>query len=153
MGQGGNTVNWKAEAVEKLRRYDAMCRAVRNLPVELDRLEAEYTALGSGLRVHTLAGRDERRQEDRLMDNLMARQQLKWSLNQALSWTEVVNNALSALEPEERLILHRLYILPQVGALAQLSEKLGVEKSSIYRRRDKALNKFTLSLYGAQESN
>ena len=87
------------------------------------------------------------------MDNLMARQQLKWSLNQALSWTEVVNNALSALEPEERLILHRLYILPQVGALAQLSEKLGVEKSSIYRRRDKALNKFTLSLYGAQESN
>lgn len=146
-------MNWQTEAVEKLRRYDAMCRAVRNLPVELERLEAEYTALGSGLRIHTMGHRDARSQEDRLMDNLMTRQQLKWSLEQALSWTEVVNNALSALEPEERMILHRLYILPQTGALEQLTEKLGVEKTSIYRRRDKALHKFTLSLYGAQESN
>ena len=43
--------------------------------------------------------------------------------------------------------------LPQSGALDQLCEELGMERSSVYRHRDKALSKFTLSLYGAQESN
>ena len=88
-----------------------------------------------------------------MMDNIMARQQLKWSLEQAQRWTELVDDALSGLSPEERLILQQMYILPQTGALSRLMESLHLEKSSIYRRRDKALQKFTLNLYGWEESN
>jgi hypothetical protein len=36
--------------------------------------------------------------------------------------------------------------------LEELCEKMQVEKSSIYRKRDKALERFTLALYGALES-
>ena len=147
-------MNWKAEAVEKLRRYDAMCRARENLPLELRRLEQEYTAIGAGMtdRIGTGNG-NVRSREDWMLNNVMARQQLTWSLDQARSWTDLVERALSALSSNEQLILRRLYILPQSGALDQLCEELGMERSSVYRHRDKALSKFTLSLYGAQESN
>lgn len=147
-------MNWKAEAVEKLRRYDAMCRARENLPLELRRLEQEYTAIGTGMtdRIGTGSG-NVRSREDWMLNNVMARQQLTWSLDQARSWTDLVERALSALSSNEQLILRRLYILPQSGALDQLCEELGMERSSVYRHRDKALSKFTLCLYGAQESN
>ena len=146
-------MNWKTEAMEKLRRYDAMCRARENLPLELQRLEAEYTAISSGMTDRIGGGMNIRSREDRMLNNVMTRQQLTWSLEQARSWTDLVDRALSALSSDEQLILRQLYILPKSGALDQLVEELGMERSSIYRHRDKALSKFTLSLYGAQESN
>ena len=33
-------MNWKNEAMEKLRQYDAMCLAADNIPQEIRRLEA-----------------------------------------------------------------------------------------------------------------
>ena len=147
-------MNWKTEAMEKLRRYDAMCRAKENLPLELRRLEAEYTAIHGGMADGIGGGsRNVRSREDRMLNNVMTRQQLTWSLDQARSWTDLVDRALSALSSDEQLILRRMYILPQSGAIDRLMEELGMERSSIYRHRDKALSKFTLSLYGAQESN
>ena len=146
-------MNWKEEAKEKLRRYDAMQRSVVNIPREISRLQAESVAINSGLAVAPSGSRNIRRQEDALLDNLVKRQQLKWSLEQAQSWTNTVERALSGLTPEEQLILRQMYILPGSGAVDQLMEKLCVEKSSIYRRHDKALQKFTLSLYGQEESN
>ena len=145
-------MNWKEEAVAKLRRYDAMQRSVVNIPREISRLKAESTAISSGLTTIPSGSGDIRRREDALLDNLVKRQQLKWSLEQAQSWTNTVERALSGLTPEEQLILRRMYILPGSGAVDQLMEKLCVEKSSIYRRRDKALQKFTQSLYGWEES-
>ena len=153
MERKAKRMNWKNEAVAKLRRYDAMQRATVNIPLEINRLKAESEAVGCGLSAGAYGGRDMRRKEDLLMDNLMIRQQLQWSLDQAECWTGTISRALAALEPEERLILQQMYIVPQSGALERLSDSLGVEKSSIYRRRDKALQKFTLSLYGAEESN
>jgi DNA-directed RNA polymerase specialized sigma subunit len=146
-------MNWKHEAVNKLRRYDAMQRATVNLPLEIKRLKAETEAVRSGLQVGFAGGKSSRSKEDALLDNLMKRQQLQWSLDQAESWTGTVSRALGALEPEEQLILQQLYILPREGAVGQLMERLSVERSTVYRRRDKALKKFTLSLYGGEESN
>lgn len=146
-------MNWKHEAVNKLRRYDAMQRATVNLPLEIKRLKAETEGVRSGLQVGFAGGKSSRSKEDALLDNLMKRQQLQWSLDQAESWTGTVSRALGALEPEEQLILQQLYILPREGAVGQLMERLSVERSTVYRRRDKALKKFTLSLYGGEESN
>ena len=42
-------MNWKTEAMEKLRCYDAMQRSLQNIPQESSRLKAESVALGSGV--------------------------------------------------------------------------------------------------------
>ena len=38
-------MNWRGEAVEKLRKYDAMCRSLQNIPLEVKRLEADARAI------------------------------------------------------------------------------------------------------------
>ena len=58
------------------------------------------------------------------------------------------SGALSALTHEEELILRRMYICPQRGSVNMLCNELGVEQSSIYRKRDAALYHFTIALYG-----
>ena len=141
-------MNWKTEAIEKLNRYDAMCQAVRNLPEEIARLHTE----ARGIRVAQMDSPSVRnggsKRENMLMNNLVCRQELEILLQQAKSWVKITDRALGSLTPEEKLILHRMYIFPERNCLDRLSSELGVEQSSIYRKRDKALQKFTVALYG-----
>lgn len=88
-----------------------------------------------------------------MINNIVCRQELQWSLEQAQQWMQSVTSALEALTPEEKGVLYQLYVYPTAGAMDRLCEKLRLEKSSIYRKRDSALRKFTLALYGAVESN
>lgn len=146
-------MNWKTEATEKLRSYEIMRKALVNLPREIDRLEAEFTGIGSQRFTGSVTAREQRSREERMLNNIVKRQELQWSLDQAKLWMQNVTEALDALEPEEKGILQQLYICPGTGAMEQLCEKLCLEKSSIYRKRDSALRKFTLAMFGATESN
>ena len=142
-------MNWKTEATEKLRRYDAMRQAVLNLPVEIKRLQIAAQGLRSANPQAALLPKGENRREEALLNNMVHRQELNWSLEQAKDWLKITDRALTALSAEEKLILHRLYIYPERGALDRLCNELGVEHSSIYRKRDKALERFTVALYGS----
>lgn len=61
----------------------------------------------------------------------------------------VIKRGLAVLTPEERLVLSRFYIYREKGNPQRLCEALGVEQSSVYRRKDKALGKFTEAIYGS----
>lgn len=125
-------MNWKTEAAQKLRRYGAMHQAAKNLPEEIGRLKVE----GNG--------------QD--LNDLVRQRELEESLRQVRNWLQSVSRALAVLTPEEKLVLHRMYMYPEKGNVDRLCEDLGLEKSSIYRRREQALRKFTIALYGAEES-
>ena len=83
-----------------------------------------------------------------MINNIIERQELERALQQAKLWLRSTDRALTALTKEEQLILHRLYLYPEKGSVALLSKELGIESSSIYRHRDKALLHFTLAYYG-----
>lgn len=141
-------MNWKTEAVEKLRRLDAMRQSLVSLPEEIRRLEG----VAQGMRGVTIDKTPTRgggtRREEALLNNIVHRQELGWQLEQAKSWVRSTQGALSVLTAQERLILLRLYISPEKKAADRLSGELGMEKSSLYRHRDRALLKFTMALYG-----
>ena len=118
-------MNWREEAAHKLRRYDAM---------QFDKASVDTTM--------------DRKQEDRLLNNLIQRQELSINYSQAQSWMRTTDRALGTLSQQEQLLLQKLYICPERGSISRLCTELGVEQSSIYRRRDKALHRFTLALYG-----
>lgn len=141
-------MNWKAEAKEKLRRYDAMRLATVNIPEEMERLEIDARSIRSARTDGTPVKGGGNRREEAMLDNIVHRQELAWTLQQAQSWLKTTDRALTALNNEEKLILHRLYIYPETGGVERLCKELGVETSSIYRRRDKALKHFTLAYYG-----
>lgn len=142
-------MNWKQEAKEKLRKYEAMRMATINIPQEIERLEGEYTAIRSARTDGNPVQGGSSAREDAIINNIMERQELEWTLESATRWVKQVNRALDALQPDEKNILRRLYIYQERGAIACLCKELGVENSSIYRRRDRALHTFTLALYGA----
>lgn len=144
-------MNWKAEAKEKLRRYDAMRLATINIPEEIERLEIDAQSIRSVKFDSAPVCGGGNRKEEALLNNIIHRQELAWTLQQAQMWLKATDRALTALTGDEKLILHRLYIYPQTGALEKLCKELGVESSSIYRRRDKALRHFTLAFYGIDE--
>lgn len=145
-------MNWKNEALDKLKRLAVMRNALGTIPEELERLELEAQGLRSSgdMKVAVCGGG---KREDALLTNLMQRQELQNVLLCTQSWVAGVEGALDVLEPEERLILERLFIYPQMRkAVDKLCEDLAVEPSSVYRKRDRALRKFTLAMYGCEES-
>ena len=77
-------------------------------------------------------------------------------LAQRLEKTEktlgVIKRGLAVLTPEERLILSRFYIYREKGNPQRLCEALGVEQSSVYRRKDRALAKFIEAIYGLMDN-
>lgn len=145
-------MNWKLEATEKLQRYDAMRQATLNIPEEIKRLEEEAYKLRSANVERAPVRRRGCRPEDLLLSNFVHRQELALMLEHTENWLRIADRALAVLTPEEKLILHRLYICPERGSLDRLCTDLQVEQSSIYRKRDKALRKFTYALYGTCES-
>ena len=64
-----------------------------------------------------------------------------------------VERGLSVLQQQERSLLERMYITPERGAVKRIMEENGLlEESSLYRRVNKALLRFTVAMYGATES-
>jgi len=147
LGKGGEPMNWKSEATEKLRQYDAMRKAACNIPKEIQRLRVAATAI-RGVSTDATPVKGSSRREEMLINNLVHRQELQWTLEQTKCWLDVTERALSCLTQEEKLILHRLYISPEKGGLERLCQELDMEKSTVYRRRDRALQRFAMALYG-----
>ena len=141
-------MNWRGEAVEKLRKYDAMCRSLQNIPLEVKRLEVDARAIRGARTDGTPVKGGGSGREDALINNIAHRQELTWALEQAKYWVDITRRGLETLTPEEKLVLQRFYLTPEQGSVQRLCMELGVEQSSIYRKRDKALWKFALALYG-----
>ena len=142
-------MNWKAEAKDKLRKYDLMVASTILIPENIARLKSEYTAIRSARIDGSPTSGATSERENALINNIAERQELEFTLKNAKAWVSMVNRALDVLSKDEQKILQRLYIYPEKGAVGRLGEELGVESSSIYRRRDQALLKFTLALYGS----
>lgn len=144
-------MNWKAEATDKLRRYGSVRLALVNIPAEIKRLQMEAQSIRSARTDGApVIGGDSKR-EDALINNILHRKELEETLKQVKLWLATTDRAMSALSREEQLILHRLLVYPQPHAMEKLCQELEIEQSTLYRRRDQALHRFTLALYGISE--
>ena len=140
-------MNWKEEATQKLRQYEAITVAAKNLPEEIKRLE-QAACSSRSVRMDTTPVKSSTQREDQLLSYLVHRGELDNALSQAKLWLSSTDRALGTLSPEEKLVLCRLYIHPERNAIHRLCGELGLEQSSVYRKRDQALLHFTTALYG-----
>lgn len=142
-------MNWKSEAIERLSRYTAMTQAMENIPLELARLKLDAVQLRGCRPDRIPGGATPGPRDDALLGNLIKREELGAALKNAKLWVSTTDKAMSVLTGEERTILTKMYVTPQKGAVNDLCGALGLEQSSIYRKRDQALYRFTIALYGA----
>lgn len=145
-------MNWKSEAIDKLRNYKAHREALENIPREIKRLESAYAGIRSATTDSTPVSGGGSTREDVMLSNIVHRDELKRRLKEARLWVAQVDKALAVLDDEERLVLDRFYICRAKGNVEDLCERFGIEKTAVYKRRDKALRFFTIALYGATES-
>ncbi len=145
-------MDWKFEAIDKLKGYGAHKRALENIPDELARLKSAYQHIRSARTDSTPVVGGGNTREDVMLSNIVHRQELELTLRQAKLWVAVVDRALAILDDEERLVLGRFYIQRGKGNVQRLCDELRLEQSSVYRRRDSALRHFTLALYGITEN-
>ena len=140
-------MDWKAEAIDKLKYYEANRQALDSIPRELQRLESARDGIRSAAGGVPASGGGNTR-EDAMLSNIVHRDELKRRLKEARLWVEIVDGGLSVLDDEDRLTLELCFIHKVKGSIDDLGERLCLEKSAVYRRREEALRRFTLALYG-----
>lgn len=145
-------MNWKREAIDKLKNYEAHREALENIPKEIRRLESAYAGIRSATTDGTPVSGGGNTREDSMLSNIVHRDELKRRLKEARLWVAQVDKALSVLDDEERLVLDRFYIHRAKGNVGELCERLNLEKTAVYDRRDKALRRFTIALYGVTDT-
>ena len=142
-------MDWKAEAIEKLRGYETNRKALDSIPLELERLGATCTGIRAARADSTpVSGGSSSSREDAMISNIVRRDDLKRKLKEAGLWVKIVDGGLSILDEEDRLTLELCFIHKVKGSMDDLCEQLCIEKSAAYRRRDLALRRFTMALYG-----
>ena len=144
-------MNWKYEAIDKLKQYEAKKLALRNIPEEISRLESAIQGIRSATADGTPMQGGGSSREDMYLSNIVRREELGRSLEQAQKWVDFVDAGLVFVTKDERLILDRFYINPAKGNVERLCTELGCEQATVYRKREQALRNFTISLYGCTE--
>lgn len=117
-------MNWKNEAEEQLKLYEQRKKALAGMMSEL--------ALGP----------------EPGMDGLVRFRELKERRDRTAVWVGLVEEALDGMEPEDRLVLDGFYIHPIRRCADWLCGELNCEQATVYRRRERALQRFTVALYG-----
>ena len=145
-------MRWDYEAIAKLRDYSARKSSIGNIHAEIARLEEDYGRIRSATTDATPVQGGGNTREDMLLSNICLREELQKQLEDTKRWIAIVDNALDNLDKEERLILERFYISPHKGNVDRLCDELAIEKAGVYKRKDKALRKFTMTFYGKVES-
>ncbi len=127
-------MNWKREAADKLRNYEAHRQALRSIPEEIKRLESAYASIRSAASDGTPVTGGGSTREDALLSNIVHREELARQLEESRLWVKTVNDAFGILTDEERLVLDRLYIHRTKGGVSDLCEELHLERSTVYDR-------------------
>ena len=127
-------MNWKQETIGVLEKHSAQKQALVAMSLELERL--------------SLAAPHPRTRNQRLA-HLVEKQTLQQNYRQTALQVKRTECALDALTATERQLLEMLYIIPRRGNQQMFMRLQGICKSTFYRRRDLALQKFTVALYGS----
>jgi len=133
--EGTQVMNWRAEAISKLKEYPARRQAVAGLPAELQRVELRCQAARA-------AGA-----QDDALSALALKKELRERWRETSLWVSFVEGALEVLEPEELKVLDCFYIHPAKNK----TSVLGMSPREAYPIREQALRRFTFALYGISE--
>ena len=127
---------WKFKAIDKLRDYPLKAAAIQSLQEELQRLELEATNIRSATADATPVQGGGSAREDKLLSNIIHRDEIKRMIAGAKLACNAVNISLAALDAAERDLLTDMYIHRISGGMPRIAEMLGLDERSVYKRAD-----------------
>ena len=143
-------MNWKQEARDQLGAYEYTRNAIKSMELLTKEIEMElYSTPGQKLDAPIRGSGGDH--EDFRLNRLVKLESLRSRIGQTKAWLDAMDGALQVMTPEDRLVLARFFIHPYKGAAEQLCQELNLERTTVYRMRDKSLERFTLALYGIDQ--
>ena len=136
---------------ERLRNYGLRKKSLDFTKRELERINAEMTRIQSATKDGTPVSGGTNHREDRLVNLIMAKVEVEAVRKETSSWLYNMDKALSELDADERHILDVVYVSPVNNAIDQLSREFGFDKSTVHRKKERALRNLTLMFYGIVE--
>lgn len=144
---------WKYRALDRLKAYNLQKTALVSIPEEIAMLESEAQSIRSATADGTPVQGGGSGREDRLLSNIVSREELQRMYDRARKAVNGVDRGLQALTYDERHILEQMYIYREKGNVYRLMEEYNLaEESSLYKKANKALLRFTIAMYGATEN-
>lgn len=146
ISKGDRLVDLRPLAKKKLVRYEAMKTALECIPAEIRRLEYEAK------RIRASSAIEVPNKDKLLFENVRLRTDLEQCLIVAKECVETTDIALDALDAQDKLLLAEMFMRFTRGTADRMCEVLDVTEAAVYRRRNKALNRFTLQVYGCLDT-
>ena len=136
--------------VNAMKDFENMTCIINLTPDEVKAIEEDMVSpRGSNIddmpRVHNLHG-----PEDMLVTSISKMDVLNQRYKQAVEFMNWFKPAWDTLCEEEQIILSEFYLVAggKTEAVDNLSERLFVDRSNVYRRKDKAVEHLSIMLYG-----
>ena len=135
--------------IDDLSKHEHRRLAMGNLKAKIAELDADFGRL-QAVKFDTVSVQGYKTSmEERLVKSIAERDELRERLRKTTAAWKRVEGALKQLSGEERKILQRFYIFNSSSEERMaLCDELNVERSELYRRKDMALEKLDLILYG-----
>lgn len=143
---------WKHEAIENLKDYSAKKASIQNLTDEIKELTAKRGSIRSATSDGVAVKGGGSGREDAMINNIVRLDKLRENLHDAEQFIYRMDRGLEFLEIGEKELLVRFYITPERHAAEHFADELGVDVKTVYHRKDRALRKFTIAMYGCTES-
>jgi hypothetical protein len=150
------TIAWiyldkRAAVIDALKDYSSMEYIIRNHSDDLDEAAEKLTAMRSSTPTGIPGTKNPKAGEARLAATLDEIDVLKERYRRALEYMEWFKPAWDALTEDEQFVLSEFYYNEdsrQVDAIGNICDRFHIERSSAYKKKNRALERLTILLYG-----
>lgn len=137
-------------AIQRLKDYEMRKQSLVNIPEQIKTLEMQFYAIKSG-EIDGMPKGSGTKSDDMLIYNIAKRDELSFNLEIAQREVALTERGLNSLSEDEKTILEYFYISRPYNHISRLMDKLHISQAGVFRAKDAALKKFTMSLYGLRE--
>jgi len=140
----------KAAAINALKDYDSMAYILEHAGEDIEFIHEHMMAPRNSTLTGLPSAHNPTAGENKLASCIDEIDVLKERYRQALEYMEWFRPAWDAITEEEKYILKVFFTEDgsKTDAVITIGEKLFIERSQVYRRKDKALARLALLLYG-----
>ncbi len=147
------TIAWiyldkRGAAIDALKDYTSMEFIIQNQPEELAEVEEKLFSVRSSVPNGMPRAHNPHAGESRLAASLDEIDVLKERYRRALEYMEWFQPAWDALTDDERYVLTEFYLNQQEDAVSSICAHFTIERSSAYNKKNRALARLALLLYG-----
>ena len=137
-------MDWKICAAEDLRKYRRMKLGLINSRERLRLVRLGMRNLKNSLH------KTYQRTDTEYVNMIVESERIRTNIKICENLLSLIDRGLDSLTEEERGVLEEFYMKTSSPNIIELKDRLGYETRSLYRLRDTALEKFTISMYGIE---